>query len=218
MTPVAARGPERPFPRLIVITELARLGAADTLARFEQLARAAPPGTVMAQLRDKERPARERLELGRQLSEVRRRHRQLLQVNDRLDLAVLLSADAVHLGEASVDLNEARRVVGDGVLITRACHDLARVAELDADGLVLSPVLAERKGSPALGVEALRKARGRLDDAGRGRVRLVALGGVDGSSAAACFEAGADGVAVVGAWLDGAGAEGLLEWLGKARD
>jgi thiamine-phosphate pyrophosphorylase len=131
-----------------------------------------------------------------------------------------LEAEAVHLGEAAVTTEEARRIVGDRALITRACHDVGRVAELDADGVLLSPILAVRKGRGALGVEALQKARARLDAAGAGAPRLVALGGVDAAGARDCFAAGADAVAVLGAWLGplgggvGEGVEGLLEGVG----
>jgi thiamine-phosphate pyrophosphorylase len=202
MTPVAAGGVARPFPRLIVVTDLTRLGAAETVTRFERLASAARSGTVMVQLRDKAHSARERLAFGRELARSCRRTGQLLQVNDRLDLAVLVGADAVHLGEAAVATEEARRVL-PGALVTRACHDVARIAGVDADGVVLSPILAARKGRGALGIEALQKARALLDDGGRAGARLVALGGVDAARVAECFASGADAVGVVGAWLSG---------------
>jgi thiamine-phosphate pyrophosphorylase len=167
----------------------------------------------MVQLRDRERPARERLEIGRELGEVARDSGQLFQVNDRLDLAVLLHADAVHLGEASMATADARSLVGSRVLITRACHDVARVAEVASDGVVLSPILEARKGRAALGTAVLQNARARLDAMGPSAPRLVALGGVNGVSARLCFDAGADAVAVVGAWLTDR-VEGLLEGVG----
>ena len=216
MTPAATSGTKRPFPRLIVLTDLSRAGIPETVARFETLASAARPGSLMVQLRDKERPARERLALGRALSEICWRSGQLLQVNDRLDLAVLLRAGAVHLGEAAVATTDARRVVGNDPIVTRACHDVTSVTEVDADGIVLSPILAPRKGKTALGLEALQNARERLDLAGRTGVRLVALGGVDGGGIRGCFDAGADAVAVLGGWLTDRPMKGLLEGLGGA--
>jgi thiamine-phosphate pyrophosphorylase len=207
----------RPFPRLIAITDFSRVGPAETLVRFERLAAAAAPGTVMLQLRDRERSSRERLAFGRELSALCRRTGQFLQVNDRLDLAVLSEADAVHLGESSVATADARRLIGSDRWITRACHDVTRVAEIDADGVVLSPILAARKGRAALGVEALQKARGRMDAGGGGERRLIALGGVDAAGARDCFRNGADAVAVVGAGLLEGGAGELLESVGIRR-
>jgi thiamine-phosphate pyrophosphorylase len=208
---------ERPFPRLIAITDLERAGATETLARFEALASGARPGTLMLQLRDRERPARERLELGGRMAELCRRTGQLFQVNDRLDLAVLLGADAVHLGEASVATPEARRVVGAGVMVTRACHAVEQLGEVDAEGVVLSPILAARKGRAALGVGVLQGARASLEARGSGRRHLVALGGIDAAGVGACFAAGADAVAVVGAGLDEGGMTELLEAAGIRR-
>jgi thiamine-phosphate pyrophosphorylase len=207
----------RPFPRLIAITDLSRVGPTETLVRLERLAAAASPGTVMLQLRDRERSSRERLAFGRELSALCRRTGQFLQVNDRLDLAMLLEADAVHLGEASVATADARRLIGSDRWITQACHDVTRVAETDADGVVLSPILAARKGRAALGVEALQEARRRLDGRGGGRGRLIALGGVDAAGARDCFGNGADAVAVVGAGLAEGGAVELLESVGIRR-
>jgi thiamine-phosphate pyrophosphorylase len=211
MTPAAGGKTKPPFPRLIAITDLERAGAPEMLARFERLASAARPGSVMLQLRDRARSATERLGLGTEMAAICTRTGQLLQVNDRLDLVVLLGADAVHLGEASVDTTDARGIVGETVLVTRACHDVARVAEIDADGIVLSPILAPRKGSLALGLPALQRARDRLNEVGKLETRLVALGGVDAAAAVECLAAGADAVAVIGAWLTDAGVEELLD-------
>jgi thiamine-phosphate pyrophosphorylase len=211
MTPAEGRGTKPPFPRLMAITDLERASAPEMLERFERLAAAARPGSVMVQLRDRGRSTRERLELGRGMAAICRRTRQLLQVNDRLDLGWLLGADALHLGEAAVRTVDARRVMGEATLMTRACHDVERVVDVDADGVVLSPILRPRKGNPALGLGALQDARARLNAAGKAETKLVALGGVDAARAGQCFVAGADAVAVIGAWLTDQGVEGLLD-------
>lgn len=205
------------LPRLIAVTDRTVASAAETLRRYDTLARTAPAGNVMFQLRDHDLPAAERLRFGRELVALAREHGQLFQVNDRLDLAILLRADAVHLGENSVSTADARRIVGEQIFLTRACHDPNGVAEVDADGVLLSPIVAARKGREALGVEALtaaRKAldegarrRTTLDDGARRRTALYALGGIDAETTRACVSAGADGVAVIGALLRESGAE-----------
>ncbi len=232
-------------PRLVAITDLSRASRSETLDRLERLSSAASPGTVLVQLRDLGLSARERLAFGRELLAVCRNTGQYLAVNDRLDLVEVLDADAVHLGEASVTTPDARRLLGARFL-TRACHDPSRVAELDADGILLSPILAARKGRSALGVEALKVASAALaapspptpssslptrggppphaathgavvsSDAGgtARRPRLYALGGVDARGVAPCLAAGADGVAVIGAWLDDEREGELVDALG----
>jgi thiamine-phosphate pyrophosphorylase len=177
-------------PRLIAITDRSLASFAETCARFERVARAAQPGSVLFQLRDRELPARERLELGRELGALAKAEGQGFQVNDRLDLALLLEADAVHLGEGSVPAVDARRVIGRACFLTRACHDPARAVEAGVDAWLVSPIAAARKGRAPLGLGVF----------GGGR-KLYALGGITAENARECRAAGAVGVAVVGAVL-----------------
>jgi len=188
-------------PRLIVITDTTRVAAELLLARVEALAARARPGTVMIQLRDRELAAAARLELGRRLREITRARGQWLAVNDRVDLALWLAADALHLGEGSVSVPDARRLWGDG-WVSLACHDPEAAAPAGVDAVILSPIVAPRKGSPALGLGALERARRRLVAGQRGETLLVALGGVTEATAGACLAAGAGAVAAIGAALD----------------
>lgn len=215
MTAGADGGSATAAPRLIAITDFSALGAAETLRCFEALMASARPRTVMVQLRGRTLAARELVALGRDLVGLCREEGQLFQVNDRLDLALLLDADAVHLGEASVNTSDARRLVGSRFL-TRACHDPGAAAGVDADGLLLSPILAPRKGRDALGVEGLERARRALTEAGRVSL-LFALGGVDPEGAGRCLRAGADGVATVGATQSETSGLELVAALGIAR-
>ena len=192
--------------RLIAITDRRTAGAEQTLARFAELGRIARPGSVVFQLRDLELSARERLAFGRALLRVARTSEQLFVVNDRIDLAVLLGADGVHLGEAGIGTSDSRRLLGAQAFISRACHDPSRVATLDADAVLLSPICEARKGRAALRVDGVRTARTGLPDDGN-RPLLFALGGVTPETAPECAAAGADGVAVVGSVLRGEGAE-----------
>ena len=202
-------------PRLIAITDttVAPLGVLE--ARIEMLCALAAPGSVLVQLRDLALPTRARIDLGVRLRALTRRSAQLLSVNDRVDLAVLLEADALHLGESGVSTADARRVVGD-LWISRALHDPARAPDLDADALLLSPVIAARKGRSALGLEGLSRCR-RLLARRSSPPALFALGGIRAESARACLDAGAQGVAVIGAVLGGAPLEPLVAAVGAAR-
>jgi thiamine-phosphate pyrophosphorylase len=154
-------------------------------------------------------------ELGQALRQVAQRHAQLFIVNERIDLALLLGADALHLREDSVETRAARRLCGD-LPIFRACHRVSELASLDADAAFLSPVLEARKGSAPLGLPALGTARDALLAAGK-RTRLFALGGVDAARAGACLEAGADGVAAIGSALGEVSPLPLLRALGIAK-
>ena len=192
------------WPRLLAITDLSVLAEDALLTRFARLAKAAVPGSVALLLRDHAASARSRLGLGKRLQAVARDAGQALWVADRLDLALLLQADAVHLGEGSVTANAARRWIGSDLRISRAWHTASlegapAAAELaDVDALLVSPVLAPRKGRPALGLATL----GVLGEQLRARNRacqLYALGGVSSENAADCVRVGAVGVAAMGA-------------------
>lgn len=201
------------LPALIVITDIARYGRAQTLARLVVLLSAAVPGSVMVQLRDRALSAGDRLALGRELRKLTRSHGQLLCINDRLDLALVVGSDGVHLGEHSVTPSEARALVGSGFLITRACHDPDQLIRVSgADACLLSPVFSPRKGNPALGFGAIERARQLLLANNAGQA-LYALGGVDADAARRCVRLGV-GVAVVGAAFDAADPSELLEALG----
>ena len=204
------------MPALIVITDVARYGPERTLARLSALLSAAVSGSVMVQLRDRRLPGQERLALARELRQLTRRHEQFLCINDRLDLALVVESDAVHLGEHSVSPRDARLLLGSRVVITRACHDPLGLTEASAaNACLLSPVFSPRKGNPALGFDALVRARSLLLSHDPGQA-LYALGGVDARAAESCAQLGV-GVAVIGAAFEPADPGELLAALGITR-
>ena len=206
-------------PRLIAISDLDAVGTEATLERARLLCSSCRPGTVLLQLRERSLAARSLLQIGRALSELCAQTGQTLAVNDRLDVALSLRVDAVHLGERSVRVSDARRLLPDAFVYT-AAHDAEAVLSSDADAVVLAPVMAPRKGAPALGLEVLtglRHALGaRTTDTLSARPRaplLFALGGITAQNAAACLSAGADGVAAQGAVWQGDAWRALCEAL-----
>jgi thiamine-phosphate pyrophosphorylase len=212
----------RPAPSLIAITDSASGAFEDWLAQLECLLAAAAPDSVQVMLRDRQLPARERRALGARLRELTGRHAQALSVNDRLDLAVLLEADAVHLSESSVSVADTRGFAsreGRAWWISCASHDPADARATDADALLLAPVVEARKGRPALGPGGLERARAALAERSvtAPACRLYALGGVAAGNAAALIRAGADGVALIGGLLEAAAPRRLVESLGIRR-
>ncbi len=191
-------------PRVLQITAADVLPEAELWARLARLA--ALPAAVRAgyavQLRDPELSTAALLALGARLREATRALGAALVVNDRLDLALALGAEGVHLGRRSVTVADARAWL-PRAWIAVACHtveDVVRAAREGADAAVLSPIFASPgKGTP-LGPGALAAARAAVGEG----LQLVALGGVDAASAAACFAAGADAVAAIRADLAGA--------------
>jgi thiamine-phosphate pyrophosphorylase len=183
-----------------VVPEGALVARLDAAAPLPAWARA----RLAVQLRDPELPARALLGLGERLRARTRALGASLIINDRLDLALLLGADGVHLGRRSVTVADARALLGPRAWVSVACHDLADIlaaADAGASAVTLSPIFASPgKGAP-LGVPALTEAHRALAARGPSAPGLVALGGIDATTAETCLDAGADGVAVIRADL-----------------
>ncbi len=180
-------------PRILQISDAAQLPLDALSARIA----AAAPGTLAVQLRDPALDGRALYALGRQLRERTRAAGAWLVVNDRLDLAIALDADGLHLGRRSLAPRQVRPVWSRW--LSASAHAVAEAVDRSAevDAVQLSPIFASPgKGTP-LGLEALRRAR----DGMRSGCALIALGGIDAERAAACFQAGADAVAAIRADL-----------------
>jgi thiamine-phosphate pyrophosphorylase len=147
-----------------------------------------PAGSALVQLRDKELSGRELERVARVAREITRRHGMRLVINDRVDVALAVGADGVHLPERGLGVADARKLIGMVGASTHSPADAAaRLAE-GADYVVLGPIWETPGKGPALGPEALAG----LPPA------VLALGGVDGPERArAARAAGAHGVAVL---------------------
>jgi thiamine-phosphate pyrophosphorylase len=175
--------------RLYLIT-----GARPDLADF--LEAAVRGGVDIVQLREKGLPDRELLRVLEEAREVTGRLGVPLVVNDRADLALLVQADAVHVGQDDLPVARVRTL---GLRVGLSTHAPHEVAGADADYIGVGPVFATptKPGRPAVGLELVRHA------AAAARVPWFAIGGIDESTIEAAVGAGARRVAVVRAIGDG---------------
>lgn len=126
-----------------------------------------------------------------------------LVVNDRVDIAIAVRADAVHLGQTDMPISDARRIAGDRLAIGLSTHDLAQVRAAiaaGADYLGYGPVFATAtKENPdaVQGIDALRAA---CDLATR--TPVVAIGGITPDQARALYAAGASAICAISAVND----------------
>jgi len=187
-------------PVVHLITD--RALCADLPARARAALAGLPRGRAAVHLRERDLSGRDLLTLARELLAACREAGQLLVVNDRADVALACGADGVHLPAAGIPPAEARRLLGPSALVGVSCHsegDVSRARAGGADWATFGPVLdtpSKRPYGPPLGFDALARAA-------RLGLPLVALGGIDGSSAPAAAAAGARGVGVIRAWLAG---------------
>ncbi|WNG19765.1 thiamine phosphate synthase [Cystobacter fuscus] len=156
-------------------------------------------GATLVQLRDKDVPARETLALGRALLERLRPLGVPLIVNDRVDLALAMGADGVHVGQGDLPPEVARRLLGPDALVglsITGAEDLPTLDPAVVDYAGVGPIFptgSKPDATPALGLEELARLRRLLP------VPAVAIGGISAANAAAVVAAGADGVSVVSA-------------------
>lgn len=121
-------------------------------------------------------------------------------LNDHPELAVALDADGVHIGQLDGDIEAARQIVGPRRIIGRSTHDPEQVlrALTGADYLAFGPVFP----TPNLSRPKLVRGPERLADtvrAVRGRVPVVAIGGIGPAEIPAVLATGAQAWAVIGA-------------------
>jgi thiamine-phosphate diphosphorylase len=137
--------------------------------------------------------------LGKELRTVTQRFNALLIVNDRVDVALAIEADGVHLGDDDLPPEIARRITPPHFLIGASADTPAEAAAAERAGLdyvgigpVYSTGTKVDTGS-VIGLEGVRKARETVS------LPLVGIGGIAPERAKDVIEAGADAVAVVGA-------------------
>jgi thiamine-phosphate pyrophosphorylase len=188
------------LPKLYPITDVRLSG----LSHAEQVARLSEGGATLVQLREKRLVPRQFYREAEEAISVARQRGVRLIINDRVDIALALGADGVHLGQDDLDAEAARRLLGAEAIIGVSTHSLEQVLEaalLPVDYIAIGPIFdtsSKENPDPSIGLEGLRRVRASL--AGD-RKPLVAIGGIDRVNARAALDAGADAVATISALL-----------------
>ena len=162
------------------------------------LAAAIDGGCRMVQLREKEWPSGRLLRLAERLLVRARRAGITFIVNDRVDLAVALGADGVHLGQDDLPARAARPLLAPGMILGVSTHSLAQAyaaSEDGADYIAIGSMFATatKPDFELVGPALLRELRPAI------RVPLVGIGGITIDNVGDVVRAGADGVAVISA-------------------
>lgn len=167
----------------------------------EAVERALRGGVRAVQLREKDLPAAELFHLAGQLRSLTRRYAARLLINDRIDIALAVEADGIHLGAGSLPVAEARRLLGPQKLIGYSAHRLKELSSAESSGAdfaTFSPIYhtpSKAAWGPPQGIERLRQA------CRASRLPVFALGGIRQEHLPEVLAAGAHGVAVISAIL-----------------
>jgi thiamine-phosphate pyrophosphorylase len=182
------------LPKVYPITDTYLSG----LSHAEQVARLIEGGASLIQLRDKHAAPRDFYRDAAAALQVARDHHARLIINDRVDIALALKADGVHLGQTDLPATAARRLLGKEVIIGFSTHnpEQARLATaFPVDYLAFGPIFqtsTKENPDPVTGLPGLREL-GTIKDS----LPLVAIGGITLANAVEAFKAGADSVAVI---------------------
>lgn len=156
-------------------------------------------GASYVQLREKDLTTRSFIEQARKIKEILTPMNVPLIINDRVDVALAVSADGIHIGQGDMPYDTARKLLGSNILIglsVETWEDVEKAQELDVDYLGVSPVFetpTKTDTKDAWGLDGLARIKA------FSRHPLVAIGGMHRGNAASAVKAGADCIAVVSA-------------------
>ena len=156
-------------------------------------------GVRFLQLRVKGEPSGRFVEMARAVKQLADGWQAQLIINDRADIAQLVDAAGVHLGQSDLPPSAARRLLGPNKIVGYSTHNLDQADAAARSGLVdyvgfgpIFPTTSKVNPDPVQGLEELRAVRRRV------QVPIVAIGGVTAATMREVLAAGADAVAMIG--------------------
>lgn len=159
-------------------------------------------GVTAVQLRERGLDSKDLFSLARELREITSQHGAALIINDRVDIALAVGAEGVHVGSHSMPLGAMREIIGPPApgkpLVGFSAHNMKEALEAEeggADYITLSPIFPthSKKGDIPLGSGTILRVKERV------RIPVIALGGINKETAAEALENKADGLAVISA-------------------
>jgi thiamine-phosphate pyrophosphorylase len=189
------------LPKIYPITDtrIAELSHADQVEKLIE------GGAQIIQLREKYASPKDFYESAKEALKPASQHKVKIIINDRVDIALALKADGVHLGQDDLPPEHARKILGEKAIIGFSTHNLeqaVRGARLPINYLAIGPVFATRtKENPAnvVGIEGIKNVREAVGD-----FPLVAIGGITFENFREVLQSGADSVATVSSLMSDA--------------
>ena len=184
------------LPKIYPITDT----TLSSLSHAEQVKRLIAGGATFIQLREKSNSVRAFCTDAAEAISIARSAGANVIINDRVDVAIALGADGVHLGQADMPVAAARRLLGDNAIIGFSTHNLEQVKAalaLPINYLAFGPIFqtqSKRNPDPVAGLDALSIIKSL-----NSRLPVVAIGGIDKSNVIGVWSAGADCAAIISA-------------------
>jgi thiamine-phosphate pyrophosphorylase len=181
------------LPKIYPITDVRISG----LTHAEQIERLAAGGATLIQLREKVASPRQFYEAAVEAMRVARRLGVQVIINDRVDIAVAVGADGVHLGQDDLPPEQARSLLGSSRIIGFSTHSLEQALEADSapvDYIAIGPIFptsTKETRDPVIGLRVIKEVKSRISKP------LVAIGGITLDRARSVIAAGADSIAII---------------------
>lgn len=155
-------------------------------------------GAPLVQLRVKDQPTGRFVEIARAVKSECDRHRARLIINDRIDIAQLVDAAGVHVGQQDLPPAAARQILGVDKIIGYSTHTREQAEAAARGGIAdyigfgpIYPTSSKAQPNPVQGLEGLRQVRRHV------ALPIVAIGGVTAATIAEVLAVGADAVAMI---------------------
>jgi thiamine-phosphate pyrophosphorylase len=186
------------LPKIYPLTDrgLARMSHAEQVSKLIQ------GGASFIQLREKTLPAFPFYEDAKAALSVARQHGAKIIINDRVDLALVLGVDGVHLGQDDLPPEQVRRLLGPQSIIGFSTHSVEQAKDAlrhPIDYLAIGPIFAtetKTDTAPVVGLHGLSEVKAIAET-----IPVVAIGGITETRIADVLDAGADTVAVISSIL-----------------
>ncbi|TCS79201.1 thiamine phosphate synthase [Tepidibacillus fermentans] len=168
------------------------------LSPIEVVKQALEAGVKTVQLREKKGNMKEIIEFGREIRQLTKEYNAQFFVNDRLDLAQILEADGIHIGQDDLPIEEIKKITSPTFKIgisARTVEEAIEAEKAGADYLGVGAIYstATKQDAKTIGLEGLDSIRQNV------YIPIIAIGGIQKEHIPDLVRSGADGIAVVSA-------------------
>ncbi|KGN01165.1 thiamine-phosphate synthase [Clostridium novyi A str. 4570] len=158
-------------------------------------------GATLVQVREKNISTRDFYNIAREVQEVTTKYNVPLLINDRIDIALAINADGVHLGQSDMPIELARKILGDDKIIGISAGNVKEAIEAEkagADYVGLGAVFftgTKKDIDEPIGLAGLKEITEKIT------IPSVAIGGINKENAKSVLSTGVDGISVISAIL-----------------
>jgi len=182
---------------LYLVTDRNIVGTKDF---YDSIEKAIEGGVGIIQLREKNTTTREFYDIALKVKAITDKYSVPLIINDRLDIALAVDADGLHIGPDDIPISGARRLLGPDKILGASTSNLDEALEAQREGADYIGVGAmfptkTKKDTESVSIKDLKLIKSSVE------IPVVAIGGINESNAKEVMETGIDGIAVVSAIL-----------------